>query len=66
MKVPNESLKQAWVNLTVWYEPNGVKTMQDVIEQYNNCKREGKDSEEWIIKKDKICLHMQIDYGKRN
>ena len=41
--------------------------MQEVIEQYNDCKlEEREDPEEWIIKKDEICLCLQIDYGKRD
>ena len=65
--LPNGSLYEAWKNLTARYEPKGVETVQEVIEQYNDCKlEEGEDPEEWITKKDEIRLRLQIDYGKKD
>ena len=65
--LPNGSLREAWKNLQARYEPMDVKTSEDVIEKYNKCRLENnQDPEKWITLKDKIRLHLQIDFGKKD
>ena len=65
--LPNGSLHEAWKNLKDQYEPVGIKSVQEVIKKYNECTL-GKNNnpEEWIAKKDKIQMRLQIEYGKND
>ena len=51
-ELPNGSLYQAWQNFKARYEPVDVKTIQEVIDKYNECcLKENEDPEEWITQK---------------
>ena len=66
-ELPNGDLKLAWKNLTDRYKPKGIKTVEEVIEAYMNCKLESnEDPDEWITRKDKLCMKLQVDYGKKD
>ena len=53
--------------MKAWYKPVDVETVQEVIQKYNECRLEdNEDPEEWVTRKDEICLHLQIDFGKKD
>ena len=65
--LPNGSLYEAWKNLKGRYEPTGIASAEDVIDEYRDCKLEpNQDPEEWIATKDEIRLRLQLEYGKKD
>ena len=54
-------------NLKDLYEPVSIKSVQEVIKKYNECTLgKNDDPKEWIVKKDKIRMRLQIEYGKKD